>query len=51
MDKNTGMPDKFIGSAAVELDKCFSAPGTWAINQYIECRDEKGKEVTGNVYL
>lgn len=32
MDKNTGLPDTFIGSAAIEFNKCFVAPGKWAVN-------------------
>ena len=51
MDKNTGLPDKFIGSANIELDDCFNQPGKWAINKYFDCSDEEGKEVTGKVYI
>ena len=47
MDKNPGLSDKFIGSATIELDQSFKEPGKWSVNKYVECRDEKGKEVTG----
>lgn len=50
MDKNY-TSDTFIGSASILISECFKQPGKWAINQYFNCNDKEGKEITGKVYV